>query len=211
MFVKSIMIPSVKSYTVDFNDSLETTLEKLEKFEIDGVPVIKDGKYAGMVTRYHVYECFFENPGDKLSYLKEKTAGDIATRSDIYIQGEEIFERTLVMMKDMPILAVVDGDLKYLGVITRADVLDQFQSAFGMHRKGVRIAFTSVETEGRIARFAEIAKQYHENIISLATFDETDKLVRRIVVKVEKDNNTEKFINKLESVGFRILDISEDE
>ncbi|WP_246942260.1 CBS domain-containing protein [Bacillus pinisoli] len=210
MFVKSIMIPKHKSHTVDFNDSIQETLKKLEDLSVDGVPVLKNGKYVGMVTRYHVYECFFERPGDRETYLTTTKAGEIATRQDIYLQGEEIFERTLVMLKDMPILAVVDEHLNFLGVVTRYDVLEQFQSAFGMHRPGVRIAFSSVETEGRIARLAEIAKQYHENIISLSTFDETDKLVRRIVMKVEKNDNIDKFVKKLESVGFRVLDITED-
>jgi CBS domain-containing protein len=210
MFVKSIMIKKEKSFTVDYNDSLQETLKKLEGYSIDGVPVLKDGKYEGMVTRYHIYECFFETPQDKETYLINTKAGEIATHKTLYLQGEEIFENTLVMLKDMPILAVVDKDLKYLGVVTRYDVLEQFQSAFGMQRPGVRIAFSAVETEGRIARLAEIAKYYHENIISLATFDETDKLVRRIVMKVEKNDNIDKFVKKLESVGFRVLDITED-
>lgn len=94
--------------------------------------------------------------------------------------------------------------------MTRSDVLGQFESAFGVHREGVRIAFTSVETEGRIARLADIAHQFHEHIISLVTLDETDKLVCRIVMKVEKKNNLTRFINKLEESGFRILDIHED-
>lgn len=62
----------------------------------------------------------------------------------------------------------------------------------------------------RIARLAEIAHYFHEHIISLVTFDETDKLVRRIVMKVEKNNNLDKFISKLEKSGFRVLDITED-
>lgn len=210
MFVKSIMIPSYHSFTVDFNDSVGATLQKLEEHSIDGVPVIQDGKYVGMLTRFHVYKCFFETPMDKETYLSQTKAGEIATYKDVYLEGEEIFEKTLVMLKDMPILAVVDRELKYLGVVTRSDVLEQFESAFGLHRPGVRIAFTSVETEGRIARLAEIAKHYHEKIISLTTFDETDKLVRRIVMKVEKNSNMDKFVSKLESAGFRVLDITED-
>jgi hypothetical protein len=57
---------------------------------------------------------------------------------------------------------------------------------------------------------AEISCRFHEHIISLVTFDETDKLVRRIVMKVEKNNNLDKFISKLEKSGFRVLDITED-
>lgn len=105
---------------------------------------------------------------------------------------------------------MVDKNRKFLGVVTRSDILGTFGSAFGVNRPGVRIAFTSVETEGRIARLSEIAHHFHEHIISLVTFDETDKLVRRIVMKVEKSNNIDKFTKKLEEQGFRILSIQED-
>jgi signal-transduction protein with cAMP-binding, CBS, and nucleotidyltransferase domain len=108
------------------------------------------------------------------------------------------------------LLAVVSSERKFLGVVTRSDVLSTFQSAFGVNRPGVRIAFTSVETEGRIARLSEIAHHFHEHIISLVTFDETDKLVRRIVMKVEKKDNIDRFTKKLEEQGFRILSIQED-
>jgi CBS-domain-containing membrane protein len=124
--------------------------------------------------------------------------------------GEEVFEKTLLDLKDFPLLAVVDINRKFLGVVTRSDVLSTFQSAFGVNRPGVRIAFTSVETEGRIARLSEIAHHFHEHIISLVTFDETDKLVRRIVMKVEKKDNIDRFTKKLEEQGFRILSIQED-
>ncbi len=210
MFIKGIMIQGYNSVTVDFNDSIEATLQKLEENSIDGVPVLKEGKYVGMLTRAHIYKCFFENPIDKSEYISQIKAGEIATYKDIFLEGEEIFERTLVKLRDIPLLAVVNSEMKFLGIVTRSDVLEQFESAFGMHRPGVRIAFTSVETEGRIARLAEIAKHYHEKIISLITFDETDKLVRRIVIKVEKNSNMDKFVSKLESSGFRVLDITED-
>ncbi|HAQ08674.1 MAG TPA: hypothetical protein DCR24_14610, partial [Bacillus bacterium] len=169
----------------------------------------KTGRYEGVVTRHGIYAGFFAAGKSKEEFLQKTSAKDIATFKDDFLQGGEIFETTLVKLKDFPLLAVVDDNRKFLGGVTRYDVIEQFQSAFGMHREGVRIAFTSVETEGRIARLADIAHQFHEHIISLVTFDETDKLVRRIVMKVEKKDNIEKFIKKLEESGFRILDIHE--
>ncbi|WP_327063187.1 hypothetical protein [Jeotgalibacillus soli] len=79
-----------------------------------------------------------------------------------------------------------------------------------MHKKGVRIALTSVETEGIISQLADNIHQFHESVISLVTFDETDKLVRRIVLKIEKKDNVDRFLQKLNKSGFRILDIKED-
>jgi signal-transduction protein with cAMP-binding, CBS, and nucleotidyltransferase domain len=209
MFVKSIMIPKYKCITAQLEDTLQAVLEKLDGNEIDGVPVLDGDKYAGVVTRHGIYQEYFNTGGSKDEFLQNKSAKDILTMQDQILHGIEIFESTLVKLKDIPLMAVVDENGKFQGAVTRSDALDQFQSAFGVNREGVRIAFTSVETEGRIARLADIAHQFHEHIISLVTFDETDKLVRRIVMKIEKKDNIDKFIKKLEDSGFRILDIHE--
>ncbi|WP_243354667.1 CBS domain-containing protein [Bacillus litorisediminis] len=211
MFVKSIMLPKHKCFTVSKDESLQVALKRLEEHGVDGLPVLDGNKYVGIITRYSIYSNFFTSNLDKKVFLSETTAEQVASHQEQYLEGNEIFEHTLLALKDFPLLAVVDHDKNFLGIVTRFDVLEQFQSAFGMKRKGVRIAFTSVETEGRIARLSEIARQFHESIISLVTFDETDKLVRRIVMKIEKKDNINKFIQKLEDSGFRVLDINEDE
>ncbi|MDR7075252.1 putative transcriptional regulator [Neobacillus niacini] len=210
MFVKNMMIPNHACVTVQEDTTLADALEQLEKNEIDGVPVLQGEKYLGVATRYKIYESYFQSDKTKDEYLNSITVKDIATHQEKFLEGEEVFEKTLLDLKDFPLLAVVDSKRKFLGVVTRSDVLSTFQSAFGVNRPGVRIAFTSVETEGRIARLSEIAHHFHEHIISLVTFDETDKLVRRIVMKVEKKDNIDKFTKKLEEQGFRILSIQED-
>ncbi|MGP1908248.1 CBS domain-containing protein [Metabacillus sp. JX24] len=211
MFVKSTMIPKNRTVHAEAGDSLKTVLEKLEHHKIDGVPVLKGAAYIGIVTRFHLYEEFFQSELKKEAFLTEKKAEDIAVHTDVYLEGEEIFENTLLQLKDYPLIAVVGEGKEFLGIVTRYDVLEQFQSAFGMNKKGVRIAFTSVETEGRIARLTELARQFHEDIISLVTFDETESMVRRIVMKIEKKDNIDRFIERIEKAGFRILDIHEDE
>ena len=210
MFVKSAMVHKSKSYTVQANEPIENVISMLEKHGIDGIPVLDDNKYNGVVTRYHVYKAFFESNKSKEDFYTNVTAGDVATHQSTYLKGDEIFETTLYELNDFPLLSVVDENKEFKGIVTRYDVFNQFQSAFGMHKKGVRIAFTSVETEGRISRLADIIQQFHESVISLVTFDETDKLVRRIVLKIEKKDNVDKFLTKLEKAGFRILDIKED-
>lgn len=210
MFVKSVMIEKNQCHTVSIDDSVKVGLTLLEEYELDALPVLDGEKYAGILTRFQVYKQFFENEGDKASYLVNTKAKDIMIHADRYVDEEEVFEKTLLLLKDIPLVAVVGDNRRFLGIVTRSEGLTQFQSAFGINRPGVRIAFTSVETEGRIARLAEITKQFHENIISLTTFDETDKLVRRIIMKVEKKDNLQRFLQKLEQSGFRILDIKED-
>jgi predicted transcriptional regulator len=211
MFVKSIMIPKHNCFTVQNNETLRSGLEKLELNQVDGLPVLDGDRYVGILTRFGIYENCFQSDKQKDDFLNSTLVNEIATHQEKVLNGEEVFEKTLFDLKDFPLLAVVDQNRKFLGVVTRSDVLEQFQSAFGVNRPGVRIAFTSIETEGRIARLSEIAHHFQEHIISLVTFDETDKLVRRIVMKVEKKDNIERFTTRLEEHGFRILSIKEDE
>lgn len=204
------MIPKHECFTAQQDETLKTALEKLETHQIDGLPVLQGELYIGVVTRFNIYANYFLSNKPKSDYLNSTFVKDIATHQDKFLDGWELFEKTLLDLKDFPLLAVVDSSRHFLGVVTRSDVLSSFQSAFGVNRPGVRIAFTSVETEGRIARLSEIAHHFHEHIISLVTFDETDKLVRRIVMKIEKKDNIDRFTKKLEEHGFRILSIQED-
>lgn len=73
----------------------------------------------------------------------------------------------------------------------------------------MRIAITSIDAEGRIMRLASALKKYKLNAISFVTFDETDKMHRRMIVKVENNKNIKKFTKYLKNNGFKILDIQE--
>ena len=209
MFVKSIMKPKHQCVVVQAEDSLETVLKLLESKGIDGVPVLNGDTYEGIVTKNSIYENYFKFPGSRDDFLQQIKAKNIATHQEELLGEDELFEKTLLKLKDFPLLPVVDFNKNFMGIVTRYDFLELFQSAFGMKRQGIRITCTSVETEGRIAKLTEIAHQYHVHIISLVTFDEDDQLVRRIVLKVGASSNLEKFTKKLQEAGFRILHISE--
>ncbi|GGH79100.1 CBS domain-containing protein [Pullulanibacillus pueri] len=207
MFVKSVMIPKHKTYFVEDQVFVKEALELLEQHEIDGMPVIKGDTYKGLVTKNTIFEAAFHSNKEKQVFMDTTTVGEIATAQENTVNENDGFEETVIKMKNVPIVAVVDDAKRFLGIVTRYEVLDQFQSVFGMNKKGLRIVFSSVETEGRILRLSEITRQFHQNIISLTTFDDSDKLVRRIVMKVVDNEDTQKYIQKLEKNGFKVLDI----
>ncbi len=209
MFVKSIMKPPHKSHTAKESASLSEVLDVLNRHDIQAMPVLEGTSFIGMVSKEIIYRAYFNSDKSKEIFLNETPVREIVEKEDYHIHNEEVFEQTLPAFKGFPVLAVVDPDKKFLGLVTRFDVIEQFESAFGSKKKGIRIAFTSEESVGRIERLGDIIRNYHENVISLATFDETDKLARRIVLKVESRNNIKQFTNKLEKNGFRILSVKE--
>ncbi|GAA0481300.1 hypothetical protein GCM10008986_02450 [Salinibacillus aidingensis] len=211
MFVRSIMIPKHHCVVANAQDDLQKVLDTLLSKDIQGVPVIEDETFRGMITKQMIYQRYFysDDYTDKEAFLNSVTAADIVEHGDLHITEEDVFESTLTAFKGFPILAVTDENKHFLGIVTRFDVLEQFESAFGMKKQGVRIAFASIEAEGRIAKLSELIRNHHGNIISLATFDETDRLARRIVLKLENNENVDvdRFLTRLEKSGFRVLDV----
>ncbi|WP_407268724.1 CBS domain-containing protein [Radiobacillus sp. PE A8.2] len=209
MFVKSTMMPHYQCKTAAPNESLEIALAKLEEHDFQAMPVVEGELFRGMISKQIIYRSFYYSNMNKDEFLSSNTVSDVMTNDELYIGQDDVFEKTFTSFKDFPIVAVVGENRKFIGIVTRYDVLEQFESAFGTRKKGVRIAFTSIESTGRFARLADIIKQIQGNIISITTFDETDNLTRRIVLKIDHVDNKEKLANKLEKSGFRVLDITE--
>jgi len=209
LFVKSVMIPKEKCFTIQFGDSVEKALELLEHKQVDALPVLDGPNYVGIVTRFHIYRAYFDSGMEKQSFMQERIVAEVIKRRESVLQLDDVFEKALILLDDFPIIAVTEED-RFLGIVSRYDIVHQFKSAFGMERSGVRITFSSVETDGRIAKLADIIQKHHESVISLVTFDETDKLVRRIILKIEKREHLDRFLNELDASGFRVLHIAED-
>lgn len=115
MFVKSIMLPKFQCITVQQEDKLQAVLQMLEEHQIDGLPVLDGNEYSGIVTRYRIYEVFFSSGMERGEFLQTVRAKDVAVNHDKYLMGEEVFEATLLQLKDFPLLAVVDENKKFLG------------------------------------------------------------------------------------------------
>ena len=88
MFVKSVMIPKYKSYTIDHDKTVKEALGKLEEHQIDGLPVIDGDSYVGIVTRYGIYENYFKAEQTKEDYLQNTQVKEIATHKEHYLRGD---------------------------------------------------------------------------------------------------------------------------
>lgn len=213
MYLKSIMIPKEKCYVANPDDTVKSVIDKLEHHGIDGMPVVEAGKYVGTATRFSIFRHFFFMKSNKTrdEFIEETKIKDILPLDEYSVKDDTLFEESFLTLQDFPILSVINDRNEFLGVVSRFDVMEQFKSAFGMKQKGVRIAITSIDAEGRIMRLASALKKYKLNAISFVTFDETDKMHRRMIVKVEDHKNIKKFTKYLKNNGFKILDIQEHE
>ena len=69
MFVKNMMIPNHECVTAQEDTTLTDALEKLEKNEIDGVPVLQWRKVFRSCYKIWIYESYFQSDKQKDEYL----------------------------------------------------------------------------------------------------------------------------------------------
>lgn len=212
MYLKTIMVPKEKCYVASPDDTVKSVIDKLEHHGIDGMPVVQQGEYLGTATRYNIFRHFFfmKEAKTREEFIETTKIKDILALDEYSVTDESLFEESFLSLQDFPILSIINKRNEFLGIVTRYDVMNQFKSAFGMDKTGVRIAITSVDAEGRIKRLAQAMQKFKLNAISFVTFDETDKMHRRMIIKVEKDKNIPKFTDYLKKHGFKILDIQQD-
>ncbi|MBR7553275.1 CBS domain-containing protein [Allobacillus sp. GCM10007491] len=210
MFVRSVMMPKSECHFAEGEESLQEVLDTFDKYDIEGMPVVEQGKYKGMITKQRIYEYYFEVVEEnKQLFLENHRVNEVLSNENIYVYKDEVFESAFTTLKGAPIIAVIDHDKTFLGIVTRYDVIEQFESVFGMKKRGTRITFSTTEQEGVLYRLTNVIRSHQVNVISLTTFDETGKLARRIVLKIDTQENSQKFIDELEKNGFRILDVKE--
>ena len=210
VFVRSVMMPKTQCLFVEGEETLQEVLDIFNKNDIEGMPVVEQGKYKGMITKQRIYEHYFEIVEEnKQLFLENHRVNEVLSNENVYVHKDEVFESAFTTLKGAPIIAVVDHDNTFLGIVTRYDVIEQFESVFGMKKQGTRITFSTTEQEGILYRLTDIIRSYQVNVISLTTFDETGKLTRRIVIKIDTKESTQQFIDELEKNGFRILDVKE--
>ncbi|MEN2985428.1 MAG: CBS domain-containing protein, partial [Thermodesulfovibrionaceae bacterium] len=126
---KDLMTTPVISVT--WNKTIKDVEEMMTRYGINAMPVIKDDKYIGIITRGVVEKAIFHG-------LNKSKVGDFAT-TDAYTAEEDTplveIEKNMVELNQrfVPILK----DEKVIGVITRTDIL---RNLYEEHIKKLKIS-----------------------------------------------------------------------
>jgi len=207
MFVKSRM--TTNPFTISPDQTIPDAQELMMKHGIRRLPVVKDGKLVGIVTKEDI-ERYSPSKATSLSmgeitYLLSKTKiKQIMTKDLVTISPDALLEEAATLMRDQKVgfLPVVDGD-KLVGIITESDIFDAFIELLGFREKGTRLTVEASDEPGILARLTGIFAQYRANITRVAVYRGTDG-TSSVVVGINSFNTAD-IERTLEENGFRIL------
>ena len=115
--VGDIASKDVISFKVDC--SVKEAAKKLNSHEIDGAPVIKDGKVVGMFTVTDLVKAIAED-------RENDTVGDLMSRNVVIVNEDFKIANAIEVMlkKSISRLIIADNDQNLHGIVTRTDLID---------------------------------------------------------------------------------------
>jgi len=202
MLVRDVMTRNL--ITVDPETSFTDALKIMRENRIRRLPVLEDGKLVGIVTEKDI---LYASPSKattldvwELHYLLNKLKiREIMTRDVVTIQEDTPVEEAAKIMVDNKIgaLPVVKGN-ELVGIITETDIFKVFLEMFGARKKGLRYTFKVPNVPGTFAKLSQKIFEAGGNIVSLASYGETEE-VYTLVMRVE-DIDHNKFLESMKDL-----------
>ena len=115
--VGDIASKDVISFSVDC--SIKNAAKKLAEKEIDGAPVLKDGKIVGVFTLTDLVNAIAEDREDS-------TVGELMSTNVVIVNEDLKIANAIEVMlkKSISRLIIADNNHVLLGIVTRTDLID---------------------------------------------------------------------------------------
>jgi len=190
MLIKGWMTTEV--ITIDEDTSMMKAGQIMKENAISRLPVMRDGKLAGIITDRDIKEASPSKATTldvhELYYLlSELKVKDIMSRNLITCGPEDTVEKAAVVMLENNVsgVPVVDNTGKLVGIITKGDVFKVLISITGIYRGGVQFAFNLPDKPGTIKQVADVIRAHGARMVSILTsYDSCEEDCRHVFIRI---------------------------
>ena len=201
--------------TVDINTPIMAALETMKHNKIKRLPVTKNGKFKGLVTRALIRDASPSSATSlsiwEINYLISKMiVGDIMIKEPFTISPDIPVEEAIRMAKEKRVGAfpVIENG-KLIGIITQSDVSAIVSDALGLEEKDMnRITIkTSTRRFGFLRDLVEVFDSHRIPIMNILNVPAKDNSHWFLILRVRaKDANIA--IEDLKKKGFEVTDVT---
>jgi acetoin utilization protein AcuB len=201
--------------TVDINTPIMAALETMKHNKIKRLPVTKNNRFKGLVTRAMIRDA---SPSEatslsvyELNYLISKmTVGDIMVKDPVTISPDLGVEEAIWLGKKHGIGAFpVLEDNKLVGIITESDISGVVSNALGLgDRDSKRITIdASGKRFGYLKGLIEVLDTHHIPLLSIMSIPKSIKGDWYLVLRV-KTKDAGLAAEDLKKNGFNVTDVT---
>lgn len=193
------LIPPLKP-----SDKAKMALSWMEEIRTNVLPVIENGTFLGFLTDDQIYTK--NKPESKIAKF------DLICPACFVYFDKHIYDVIKVSSEfDINMVAVIDRDKKYLGVVTMEDAIGAFADTLSIQSHGAVLVLSMYMTDYSLFEIARIIESENAKILSsFISNDPLDDSKIKLTLKLDK-TELRHIKATLERFGFKILDQYQEE
>lgn len=197
-FINSL-IPPLK-----LSDRAGMALGWMEEIRTDFLPVVDEGRFLGFIGDEIIFE---NNNSDTLIGQIELEAGACWVYSD-----KHIYDVLRIASENQSnLVAVLDRENTYLGVITMEDAISAFADSLSIKSQGSVLILSMNMSDYHLSEIARLVESENTKILSsFITVDPLDDAKIKLTLKMDK-LDLKHVKATLERFGYRIIDHYQEE
>lgn len=207
MLIKDWMATTI--LTVDANTSVMRAGRTMKDNNIRRLPVVSQGKLAGIITDRDLKEASPSSKTDmdlhEMYYLlSEMKVKDVMSANPIRLTLNDTLEKAALVMLNEKIsgLVITDDDEGLVGLLSESDVLRGFIHATGIQDGALQFVMEIPDTGGNVTKLIDVLRQNRARVLSILTsFDDAPAGFKRVSIRTMPYNGeVDDLINELKQM-----------
>lgn len=213
MLIKDWMATTI--LTVDANTSVMRAGRTMKDNNIRRLPVVSQGKLAGIITDRDLKEASPSSKTDmdlhEMYYLlSEMKVKDVMSSNPIRLTLDDTLEKAALVMLNETIsgLVIVDDEENLVGLLSESDVLRGFIHATGIQDGAFQIVMDMSDQGGTVSQLIDVLRQNRARVLSILTsFDDAPAGSKRVSLRIMPYNGeVEELTKELEQMdGYNLV------
>ncbi len=213
MLIKDWMATSI--LTVDANTSVMRAGRTMKDNHIRRLPVISQGKLAGIITDRDLKEAAPSSTTEmdmhEMYYLlSEMKVKDVMSPNPIRLKLYDTLEKAALVMLTETIsgLVVVDEEDNLVGLLSESDILRGFIHATGIQDGAFQIVLDMGDTGGTVSQLIDVLRENRARVLSILTsFEDAPAGSKRVSVRIMPYNGeVDDLLKQIEAMeGYNIV------
>ncbi|WP_040928483.1 CBS and ACT domain-containing protein [Nosocomiicoccus massiliensis] len=205
MLVSRIMTKDVK--TLSPKDTINDALNLINEHHIRHIPIVEDEEVVGLVTDKDINLALPSILNTHSETTIHHPLEDIMKTRVMFTSPRDFVEELAVDFLEFDVGAIcVIQSKKLVGIITQTDIMEAFIEITGMKIPGSIIEIDVLDRPGIVYDIGKILYDLNIVAVSITIFDNTEKEGHKFVVIKINAMNPMFVINKLEEMGYDVVD-----
>jgi len=190
MLIKDWMATTI--LTVDANTSVMRAGRTMKDNNIRRLPVVSQGKLAGIITDRDLKEASPSSKTDmdmhEMYYLlSEMKVKDVMSGNPVCLTLDDTLEKAALVMLNETIsgLVIVDDEENLVGLLSESDVLRGFIHATGIQDGAFQIVMDMSDEGGTVSQLIDVLRQNRARVLSILTsFEDAPAGSKRVSIRI---------------------------